>query len=262
MQYTILAIYHNNNEYNYNYPLAYSPRSQLFEWIIIIIYCSCYTYFFLNSPPNGTVSLTIETFFHLRIVCLYLSIPRWYLTIVFFKSQKLDKKVPILFILSWKQEPELRDVHLKLPLRMCEAVLMVWSCILDWSDRLCFGFSTFKWLLIVPSPSVSPIYPSFFVTPDGPLCGEESENVEFSLEMCAMEEGSEPKEVYCGSKAECTVGNLLPGTTYRFQVRASNSAGVSHPACMIQRFMHDLALYQYFIPKCHNINITYFSEGN
>ncbi|KAI2648913.1 Fibronectin type III domain-containing protein 3B [Labeo rohita] len=60
---------------------------------------------------------------------------------------------------------------------------------------------------------------------DGPLCGEESENVEFSLEMCAMEEGSEPMEVYCGSKTECTVGNLLPGTTYRFQVRAVNSAG-------------------------------------
>uniref|UniRef100_A0A8C1Z726 Fibronectin type III domain containing 3Bb n=1 Tax=Cyprinus carpio TaxID=7962 RepID=A0A8C1Z726_CYPCA len=60
---------------------------------------------------------------------------------------------------------------------------------------------------------------------DGPLCGEESENMEFSLEMCAMEEGSEPTEVYCGSKTECTVGNLLPGTTYRFQVRAANSAG-------------------------------------
>uniref|UniRef100_A0A671Q1K2 Fibronectin type III domain-containing protein 3B-like n=1 Tax=Sinocyclocheilus anshuiensis TaxID=1608454 RepID=A0A671Q1K2_9TELE len=60
---------------------------------------------------------------------------------------------------------------------------------------------------------------------DGPLCGEESENVEFSLEMCAMEEGSEPTEVYCGPKTECTVGNLLPGTTHRFQVRAANSAG-------------------------------------
>uniref|UniRef100_A0A673N542 Fibronectin type III domain-containing protein 3B-like n=1 Tax=Sinocyclocheilus rhinocerous TaxID=307959 RepID=A0A673N542_9TELE len=75
---------------------------------------------------------------------------------------------------------------------------------------------------------------------DGPLCGEESENVEFSLEMCAMEEGLEPMEVYCGSKTECTVGNLLPGTTYRFQVCAANSAGVSHPACMIQLFMNDL----------------------
>lgn len=96
------------------------------------------------------------------------------------------------------------------------------------------------------SVSVSPIYPSFFVSPDGPLCGEdENENVEFSLEMCAMEEGSEPTEVYCGSKAECTVGNLLPGTTYRFQVCASNSAGVSHPAWMIQLFMHDLALYEW-----------------
>uniref|UniRef100_A0A673MSC4 Fibronectin type III domain-containing protein 3B-like n=1 Tax=Sinocyclocheilus rhinocerous TaxID=307959 RepID=A0A673MSC4_9TELE len=51
------------------------------------------------------------------------------------------------------------------------------------------------------------------------------ENVEFSLEMCAMEEGLEPMEVYCGSKTECTVGNLLPGTTYRFQVCAANSAG-------------------------------------
>ncbi|XP_056105094.1 fibronectin type III domain-containing protein 3B [Rhinichthys klamathensis goyatoka] len=60
---------------------------------------------------------------------------------------------------------------------------------------------------------------------DGPVCGEESEGVEFSLEMCAIEEASEPAEVYRGSKTECTVGNLLPGTTYRFQVRAVNSVG-------------------------------------
>ncbi|XP_067290476.1 fibronectin type III domain-containing protein 3B isoform X2 [Pseudorasbora parva] len=60
---------------------------------------------------------------------------------------------------------------------------------------------------------------------DGPVCGEDSESVEFSLEMCAIEEGSEPAEVYCGSKTECTVGNLLPGTTYRFQIRAANSVG-------------------------------------
>lgn len=62
------------------------------------------------------------------------------------------------------------------------------------------------------------------------MCGEESEGVEFSLEMCAIEEASEPAEVYRGSKTECTVGNLLPGTTYRFQVRAANSVGVGHPA--------------------------------
>ncbi|XP_051971307.1 fibronectin type III domain-containing protein 3B [Xyrauchen texanus] len=60
---------------------------------------------------------------------------------------------------------------------------------------------------------------------DGPLCGEESEGIEFSLEMCTMEEGSEPVEVYRGFKTECTVGSLLPGTTYKFQVRAANKTG-------------------------------------
>lgn len=60
---------------------------------------------------------------------------------------------------------------------------------------------------------------------DASLCDEETDGVEFCLEMCAIEEDSEPVEVFHGSKTECTVGNLLPGTTYRFQVRAVNSAG-------------------------------------
>ncbi|TRY84972.1 hypothetical protein DNTS_007661, partial [Danionella cerebrum] len=66
---------------------------------------------------------------------------------------------------------------------------------------------------------------TFSVPPDSPLCAEENEALQFSLEMCAVDDGTEPTEVYGGSRTECTVGNLLPGTTYRFHVRAANSSG-------------------------------------
>uniref|UniRef100_A0ABK0L2U7 Fibronectin type III domain containing 3B n=1 Tax=Rattus norvegicus TaxID=10116 RepID=A0ABK0L2U7_RAT len=46
---------------------------------------------------------------------------------------------------------------------------------------------------------------------------------EYSVEMTEPEEVA--SEVYHGPELECTVGNLLPGTVYRFRVRALNDGG-------------------------------------
>ncbi|XP_054853994.1 fibronectin type-III domain-containing protein 3A [Eublepharis macularius] len=56
-----------------------------------------------------------------------------------------------------------------------------------------------------------------------PLADNGSSIISYSLEMSTGTD--EPREVYCGPDEECTVNNLLPGTTYSFQLRAANAAG-------------------------------------
>ena len=64
--------------------------------------------------------------------------------------------------------------------------------------------------------------PSFLDVP-APESG--CEVSEYSVEMTEPEDVA--SEVYHGPDLECTVGNLLPGTVYRFRVRALNDGGVS-----------------------------------
>uniref|UniRef100_A0A8B9WF62 Fibronectin type III domain-containing protein 3B n=1 Tax=Bos mutus grunniens TaxID=30521 RepID=A0A8B9WF62_BOSMU len=51
---------------------------------------------------------------------------------------------------------------------------------------------------------------------------------EYSVEMTEPEDVA--SEVYHGPELECTVGNLLPGTVYRFRVRALNDGGAVNQA--------------------------------
>uniref|UniRef100_A0A4W2D6A9 Fibronectin type III domain-containing protein 3B n=1 Tax=Bos indicus x Bos taurus TaxID=30522 RepID=A0A4W2D6A9_BOBOX len=63
---------------------------------------------------------------------------------------------------------------------------------------------------------------------DVPASESGCEVSEYSVEMTEPEDVA--SEVYHGPELECTVGNLLPGTVYRFRVRALNDGGAVNQA--------------------------------
>lgn len=61
--------------------------------------------------------------------------------------------------------------------------------------------------------------------PDPPVYDGGSEVSQYCVEM-VQSVGDSQQQVFQGSDPCCTVGQLLPGTTYRFWVKAYNAAGV------------------------------------
>ncbi|XP_064131548.1 fibronectin type III domain-containing protein 3B isoform X2 [Loxodonta africana] len=61
------------------------------------------------------------------------------------------------------------------------------------------------------------------IAPDVPASESGCEVSEYSVEMTEPEDVA--SEVYHGPDLQCTVGHLLPGTVYRFRVRALNDGG-------------------------------------